>query len=192
MGNTMNEQNNEQIELVINAQRWKMAFFGLIILIAGVFIGAVLSPAVMPRPAAHLPGVESVNKGMIRRLQEDLNLSPEQTRQVSEICNKHIQALNDIRRQARPKIAEQMNELYSEVASVLDEDQQELWKQSMDRLTKRFSGRQRRNRRGRRGPGGPGGERGPGANGQFRHRNRPFDFWQEEPDHRSPRRDNDF
>ena len=111
-----------------------------------------------------------------------MRLSPEQTEKITLILNEHIIALGEIRKQARPKIAKQMNELYSDVLAVLDAEQQELWKQSIEGLKEQFSGRRHRggrgNREGRRGEG-------PGMEGGFSPEHRPFEFWEEEPERRS-------
>ena len=136
----MNNQYDEQIQLLLRSQRWKMAFFGLIILIAGLFIGAAVALLLMQRRhAQQLPGVEFINERTISHLQHELNLNPDQTEQIREICSKHLQALQEIREQARPQIANEMNELHTEVMAVLDEAQQKLWTQNIERLIDRFA-----------------------------------------------------
>lgn len=173
----MSRQYDDQIRLIKHLHRWRMAFFGLVILIAGILIGAGLTPLITGRRSSRiLPGVEFINEQTIRHLQRELKLRPEQTEEVAAICDKHLKALQEIREQARPKIASQMNQLYTDVRAVLDEQQQQLWKQSIRRLRDRFMA--------------PPHERpphGPGPEGHFPPPpHRPFDFWEEGSGHRPP------
>ena len=174
----MNDQYNEQMQLLLRSQRWKMAFFGLIILIAGLLIGAGSSLLIMGRPPSEQPpGVEFINERTISRLQHELNLTHEQTQQVKVIFDKHLQALHQIRQQARPQIAARMNQLHTEVMAILDEQQQELWTQNIQRLTERFIH--------------PTHRPGPRDDGPSRQRrrpppHRPFGFWQDDADNPPP------
>lgn len=178
----MNDQ-NEQIQLTVQAQRWKMAFLGLIILIAGIFIGSGLSSLFKyHRQKDQLSGVEFINERTMQHLQHELKLSPQQADKIKVICDKHLEALYEIREQARPRIAEQMNQLYADVRTILDEQQQELWSQSVQRLISRFAVPAHQ-----RGPQGrQPNRRRLGPNGHFPPPHRPFGFWEDESGHRPP------
>ncbi len=204
MGDTiMSDLTNEHIQMIQRAQRWKMAFFGIIILLAGVIIGAGSALILKPAPKDTAPSsIEFMNKRIIRNLQKDLNLKGDQAREVTAIVEKHLGKLHEIRQQARPKMAEIMDALHTEVLTVLDENQKEKWQQSIERLSDSFTkgGHGQRGRYGggkkmghggpgRRGGGqmapggggfggpggGPGSMRGPGGGRNRPHR--PFDSW---------------
>lgn len=172
----MTEQYDQQLLLLRRSHRWKLAFFGLVILIAGVVIGAGLTLMTVGRPQRHFPaGLEAVNEQMIRGLQHALELTDSQQAQVEAIITKHIEALRDVREQARPRIAKEMNLLYEEVRSILDERQRQIWDQQILQLQNRLW-----QPRGA-GPGeGPGPGRGPGPHGPGP-LHRPFRFWEEQP-----------
>ncbi|MBE0536099.1 MAG: periplasmic heavy metal sensor [Phycisphaerae bacterium] len=181
----MNEQTTDQLQLILRMHRWKTAFFGLVILLAGLIIGA--SAALMYRkpPERTLPqGIESVNDRTLAALQQELQLDPAQRERIRAIFAKHFKAIEDIRTEARPRIARHMNALYEEVFSVLDGPQRDKWRQSMDRLGEDLAGR--RQQRGPRGPGyGPGRGAGPGPGGRGPMR-RPFDYWEQQQEGRLP------
>jgi hypothetical protein len=173
MGGTMNQQNAEQLQLILRMHRWKTAFFGLVILLAGLIIGAS-SAVIFLKPFDPTPpkGIEFVNEYTMASLQHELQLSPPQREQIRAIFGRRFRAVDEIRREARPRIAGEMNALYEEVSSVLDGPQRDKWRDSMTRLGEDFAGPQR----GPRGPG-YGGGRGPGPNGRGPMR-RPFDYWE--------------
>jgi len=181
MGGTMTD--NEKI-LYRRAQQWKMAFFSLVILIAGILIGSgVTLIAVRERIPQPVMDIEAVNEHVLGRLQEQLNLNTDQREQIRDIFAKHIRALRQIRQQARPKVAQEMNDLHMEVMAILDEEQQQIWQQNINRLRNRFlSGRGPG-----RGPGGSGRGRrnGSGPHGPFPP-HRPFEFWEQGQDRLPP------
>ncbi|MHC4758870.1 MAG: hypothetical protein ACYTE8_09445 [Planctomycetota bacterium] len=173
----MIDTDNEKI-LLQRVQQWKMAFFSLIILIAGIAIGCGVTLILVHNKLSPPPmDIEMINEQVVGRLQHQLNLTDEQRQQFRDILTKHITALHEIRQQARPRVASQMNQLHTDVMAILDENQQQIWQQNINSLRDRFlSGK---------GPGrgfGPGGGRGPrdgsGPRGPMPHR-RPFDFWEQ-------------
>jgi hypothetical protein len=182
MGGTMTD--NEKI-LLQRIQQWKMAFFSLIliILIAGIAIGSGLTfifvhSRITPPPME----IEMINEQVVGRLQHQLNLTDTQRELFREILTKHINALHQIRQQARPQVAQEMNELHTEVMTILDENQQQIWQQNINRLRDRFL-------RGQ-GPGpgsgrGLGRRGGPGPRGPFPP-HKPFQFWEQRQDRFPP------
>lgn len=177
----MSESAPEQVVLVKQMHRWKMAFFGLATLLAGMVIGACLTLIVLRHFHRNADrGIELINQRVMEHLQQKLELSPEQAEQVKALFDKHMGALHEIREQAKPKIAHELNLLYEEVMAVLDAEQQEKWRDHVERLRDRFGppsepGQERRGRwcdKGRgRNPDSP-----PG----------PFHFWEKPHDAPSP------
>jgi len=136
-----------------------MAFFGLIILIAGIVIGGssmlIFAPNKLIQPP---PGPEFNSMRIIPPLRRNLGLAPEQAEKIKPILDKHMQKLSAIRTEARSEIAETLNQMNQEIAAILSDQQQQLWQREISRLQNDL--------RPRGGPGGP--RRGEGPGGRFR------------------------
>jgi len=149
--------NNPTISHINKAHTWRMAFFGLIILVAGVVIGGssmlIFAPKKLMKPP---PGPEFNSLRMIPPLREDLGLDPEQAEKIKPILDKHMQKLNTIRIEARSEIGETLKQMNEEIAAILTDEQKQIWQHELDRL-------QRELRPG----GGPRWGEGPGG-GRFR------------------------
>ncbi len=139
--------------------RWRMAFFGLVILLAGVVIGtcATLLWLCRTRTSPQGPSPELAAVSMVGRLQDYLHLSPEQTEKLEPILRNHLEQLYEIHIGARSKIEEQLRQMNTEISSILDEDQKHLWDEHLQGLQRRL----------RLGPAGP---PGPPRRGPYRHR----------------------
>ena len=183
--------NNPAVSHMNKAHNWRMAFFGLIILVAGVVIGGssmlIFAPEKLIQPP---PGPEFSSMRMIPPLSRELGLDPEQAEKIKPILDKHMQKLNTIRIEARSEIGETLKQMNEEIAAILSDEQKQLWHRELDRLQgelrpgggprwgegpggPRFRGGQQE--RFRRGPGpgpGPGPDPGPGP-GPFGPRRRP-------------------
>ena len=134
---------------------WRMAFFGLVILLAGIVIGAASTLIVCrqrfmrPPPPPELASIR-----MIRDLQRHLHLSPEQQEKIKPILKRHMQKLREIRMNARPQITKELKLLNEEISSLLDEHQKRLWQRHLRRLQGRLTHGPPRHRNGppRQGP----------------------------------------
>jgi hypothetical protein len=177
MGSAMNEPTTDQLQLILRMHRWKTAFFGLVILLAGLIIGASAAVIFFKPFAPSAPrDIEFVNAQTMAALQDNLQLDAAQRERIRAIFASHFAAIDGIRTEARPRIAGEMNALYDEVFSVLDGPQRERWRQIMDRLGEDFAGPHQQ--RGPRGPGYGGGRgAGPGRGPMCR----PFDYWEQGP-----------
>jgi len=152
MGDTMNQQefSDSSIVAMQKLHRWRMAFFGLVILLAGIVIGATLTLLLthrIDRPRIP-PPPEFAAEQMVGRLGRQLNLSDKQMEQLEPILRKHMQKLHDIRMEARPHITEQLRLMNEEISSVLNEDQRQLWQRHLQRLQADLRQRPRRRRAG--------------------------------------------
>lgn len=153
MGDVMNhaDGNDNPMVLLRGLHRWRMAFFGLVILLAGVTLGAA-GTLLLVRPAERQPpmDLEMATNAMLGRFRAELRLTREQARQIQQILRTRMQKLHEIRLQARPQIEEQLGAVKEEIGAVLTADQRDHWQGIVMRLEHEF-------RRGmRRGPGGPG------------------------------------
>lgn len=179
MGDVMKHADGNDIPMVLlrGLHRWRMAFFGLVILLAGVTLGAA-GALLLVRPAERQPpmDLEMATNAMLGRFRAELGLTREQAEQIQQILQTRMQKLREIRLQARPQIEEQLGAVKEEIGAVLTAEQRDRWQEIVTRLEREF-------RRGmRRGPGGPGpGFRGgrdrpgpPGAPGRRFNDRRPW------------------
>jgi hypothetical protein len=148
---------NPAIDYMQKLHRWRMAFFGVVILLAGIVIGGasmmILVPHKLIKPP---PGPEFDSIRMIPPLRRDLGLTPDQADKIKPIMDKHIGKLNQIRMDARTEIGETLKQMNEDIAAILTDEQKQRWQQGLDRLE------------GELYPGEwPGGGR-PGGGGRFR------------------------
>lgn len=160
----------------------KPILFSMLILISGIVIGAGLTLLITEIQNAQKklpPGPEYMSNRMVQRLIRELELSPEQQQQLKPIVSKHMRAIDEIRREARPRVSKEIKQMNDEILSLLNEPQKQLWLDRMQRMQDHFS--RMRSRRG------PGGERNSGR------RSRPDSIPDEQPgpprlrDERPPR-----
>jgi hypothetical protein len=175
MGDTMSETerpDNLGIDYVQKLHRWRMAFFGMVILLAGIVIGSasmmILVPQKLIKPP---PGPEFEGAMMIPPLRRDLDLTPEQTDKIKPIMDKYMGKLNQIRMTARTEVGETLKQMNKEIAVILTDEQKQIWQSGLERLERELHpGDWRRGegpgggrfRRGEPGPEGPDFRRGPG------------------------------
>jgi hypothetical protein len=141
MGDPVNPQGNldNPMVLLCRLHRWRMAFFGLIILLAGM-LGGAAATLLLQRYAGHRspPPVEFVVAQMLDRLTDRLHLMPEQVQQLRPILQKHVQKLRGIREEGRTAIIQELELLGHEVAQVLDKDQRQRWRELHEPLARPF------------------------------------------------------
>ncbi|MHC4643293.1 MAG: hypothetical protein ACYS32_16735 [Planctomycetota bacterium] len=119
---------NQTTHYIRRLHRWRMAFFGLVILLAGIVIGAASITILAPNRLMRPPGpAEDATREIIRRLRRELGLSPEQDEKIGPILQKHMQKLEEIRTNARTEITEQLQQMDEGVSAVLAEEQKRIW-----------------------------------------------------------------
>jgi len=145
------DTNDNPILLLRQAHRWRMAFFGLVILLAGITLG-VAGTLLCVGPAEGQPPMEPamVVNAIVGRFRGELGITREQDGQIRRILQTRMGKLHEIRVRARPEIEEQLQEMKEEIAAVLTDAQRSRWEGIMERLDEEF------HRGMRRGPGGPG------------------------------------
>lgn len=160
MGDAMSQIEKTEpmnIDTIRKLHRWRMAFFGVVILLAGIVIGGASMMILLPHKLmAPPPGPEFNSLRMLPSLRRDLGLTTEQSKRIAPILDKHMKKLDDIRIEARDEIAQTLKQMNEDISKVLTDRQERIWKRSLERL-------QRDLRPGRGGPGrrgeGPGGPR---------------------------------
>ncbi len=153
---------NINVNYMQKMHRWRMAFFGIVILLAGIVIGGASILILMPKkvigPSA---GPEFDSLRVIRPLRNNLGLTEEQAEKIKPILDGHMQKLQEIRESARSEIGQILEQMNTEISSVLTEEQKQKWTGEVERL-------QRQIRPGRRWGDGMGGQRRGGEQGGLR------------------------
>lgn len=154
----------------------KPVLFSLLILISGIIIGVGLTRITsryLKGPRKLPPGPEYMSERMVQRIIRELHLTPEQQQQISPIVTRHMKAIDDIRKEARPKVSQEVKSMNEEILAILDDSQQQLWQNQIQRMQRHFSrmkqyhGPDGKRRRGR--GSGPGfGPDEPGRQRRFR------------------------
>jgi hypothetical protein len=165
MGNAVNPSENAESPMVLlrRLHHWRMAFFGVVILLAGMLSGVAATLLIVRHlgPDRPPPPVRAVQM-MLARLSGPLHLTPEQRQQIEPILKSHLTRLGQIQDDGQKAIAEELRLLSQDMGGVLTEDQMRLW----DRLFLDLPSPIRHIPEGRgpglgRGPAPPGGWRGP-------------------------------
>jgi len=148
---------NPAINYMDRLHRWRMAFFGMVVLVAGVVIGGALMMILAPDKLMKPPrGPEFGSQRMIPHLRRDLRLSPEQEEKIKPILDSHMEKLHNIRIVARADIEEALAEMNKGISNILTDEQMRIWQRSLDRLERELH------------PGGPRRGGGPRGRGGFR------------------------
>ncbi len=147
---------------LLKVHRARMALFGLVILVAGVAIGAACAVIFIPRPKP-FPGPDPAFSGLMvaGRLERMLVLAPEQKEKIDQILKTTFEALHKIQEEAKPKIDAQIKQMNEQISAALTDDQRQKWQRELEDFQNRFHEGWRRGG-GRPGEEGPGRRRGPG------------------------------
>jgi Spy/CpxP family protein refolding chaperone len=175
MGDTMsNTEVTDKLTITYmrKLHRWRMAFFGVIILLAGIVIGGASMMILVPQRLIGPPsGPEFQGLRMIPMLERDLGLTPEQSKKIKPILTENMEKLREIRMNARSEIGQVLEQMQKQISAVLTERQRQLWQEQLNRLQREL---RPGGRRGNEMAGPPGGgmgmrpRRGNGRQGRFR------------------------
>ncbi len=130
MGSSMNPNESSESPTVLlrRLHHWRMAFFGMVILLAGMLSGAAVTLLIVRHigPKNRVAPVYAVQL-LLERLTGPLRLTAEQRQQVEPILKSHMTKLHQIQGDGEKAIAEELRLMTQEVAGVLTEDQMHLW-----------------------------------------------------------------
>lgn len=169
MGDPMSQSENQDSPTVLlrRLHQWRMAFFGLMILSAGLITGAAATVLVLHRPGPP-EGAAPPNQAYqvtLERIMPRLHLTPQQAEQAGPVLRRRMQRLEEIREQGRVQIARELQAMHEEISAVLSPQQQQLWWELMRGLPGPFPRGPGWHGQGPRGPFGP---RGGGPPGRLR------------------------
>ena len=139
-------------EKLITKPVLKPVLFSILTLVSGIIIGSGVTLMFKKKPVPPYP--ENISVRMIEHLIRELQLSPEQQELLSPIVKQHMKAMDDIRQEARPKIAEEIKQMNGEIMAILDDGQKQVWNDKIKRMQDNFS-RMRQRRRPERAPSDP-------------------------------------
>ncbi len=124
-----NESRESPTVLLRRLHHWRMAFFGMVILLAGMLSGAAVTLLMVGHlgHASPRPPLVPVITHMLGRLSGPLHLSAEQEKQIQPILQAHMARLIQIQEEGQKTIGEELRLLSQEMAGVLTEDQMRLW-----------------------------------------------------------------
>jgi hypothetical protein len=143
MGDVMDniEKNtNINIEHLKKIYFWRTAFFGVVILFAGIAIGGATMSILSDhkRDNAPPPPLDASNN-LMPRLRQALGLTQEQVNKIRPILESDIQKLLQVRDNARDDIYDTLEQMGKEINPILAERQKRVWQQELLRIQRDFS-----------------------------------------------------
>jgi hypothetical protein len=124
-----------------------------VLFVLGVGVGALAgSHRLRGRMEQRLQHPEVAVQEALGRMQDELDLSPEQAKELQTVLENHGERLKTLREEMRPKMDAEFDALRESVAALLDEEQKEIWQGRFKNLRGRWM----------RPPHGGGPGRGPG------------------------------
>ena len=108
-----------------NALKWKLAFAFLLVFVAGVTTGGLLSSLHVRRHFLGPPHSGSVGEMMREHLREELDLTPDQTEKISPIVEATSAKLETIRVETAQRVRNAMEESERQISPQLTPEQQQ-------------------------------------------------------------------
>jgi hypothetical protein len=129
--NTTEQNNNPNIEHIKKIYFWRTAFFGVVILVAGIVIGSASMSIFTTRRLAAPPSPRQEFNDLVIRLRRNLELSQGQTDKIRPLIDKHMQKLQELRENARIDIINTLQQMDKQVSSILNERQKRIWQREL-------------------------------------------------------------
>ena len=129
--NTAEQNNNPNIDHIRKIYFWRTAFFGLVILAAGIVIGGASMSILTTRRLAAQPSPRPAFNDLVIRLRRNLELSQGQTNKIRPIIDKYMQQLQELRENARIDIINTLEQMDTQVSFILNERQKIIWQREL-------------------------------------------------------------
>ncbi len=131
--------------LLSRLHRWRMAFFGLAILLAGAAIGAGAAMIWIgqktqatggggPLRPWQAGGRPDPGARLLPTLRQYLSLDDQQMQILAPLVKEHLASIEKLRLDVRPKVAEELRQMDREIVAVLRPDQKRIWDRRFRRL----------------------------------------------------------
>ncbi len=138
----MTEEHANPILLARRPRRpWLQAFLlTTVVFGSGLIVGVVLTSAVLWQhafnPFRQPPGFDV--ERLMKDLQYELLLSPDQSKQIREIVSSYNERLKKIRDDVQPRLRNELDLLKKRVEDILRPEQAERWNTRYDEMQRRF------------------------------------------------------
>ena len=107
---------------------------------SGLIVGMVLTSTVLWQrafnPFRQAPGFEV--ERLMNEMQDELLLSPDQSKQLNEVVSSHNERMKAIRDEVDPKIQNELESLKKKVEGILRPEQAKRWNERYDGMQRRF------------------------------------------------------
>lgn len=118
---------------------WKVILATLVIFCSGLAVGALLvkktqtvsPPHFSHRGPTNLPAWNLLQKELVRKMDRELNLSPEQRTQIEKLLKESQERTKEIRETIAPVMREEMKKVREQIRAELNPEQQEEFEKSM-------------------------------------------------------------
>jgi hypothetical protein len=112
---------------------------GLVILVCGMLIGAGGTLICVKRIILHaIHHPDEAPARITARMQKRLHLTEEQAQRVKAILTQRHRSIMAIRREAQPKVVQELDKAKQEVAAILPPDQARSWNLRFDELRQKW------------------------------------------------------
>jgi hypothetical protein len=114
---------------------WKRIVLALVIFGSGCIVGSGATVFIVHRrimESIHSP--ETVPPKVAAHLRRFLDLTDEQTEQVTAILEGRRLAIQSIRREFQPQIEQELDQVQAEIAAILNDEQRQRWQQHFTQM----------------------------------------------------------
>lgn len=119
--------------------KWQVIALGLAILLCGMLIGAGGTLICVKRIVLHaIHHPEEAPARIAARMQKKLHLTEKQAVRVRAVLAERHRAIMAIRRDAQPKVIQELEKAKRQVAAILTPDQARSWNRRFDELQHRW------------------------------------------------------
>ena len=143
----LEKNTNSNVDHIKKMFFWRTAFFGLIILVAGIAIGGASMSIFASRKITHKPEPREYNS-LLPRLAQILSLQQQQVNKIKPIIDENMQHLYEIREDARTEIADTLEKMNNEIYPLLSDIQKRRWSSELIRIQREIDPEPGRNQQG--------------------------------------------
>jgi Skp family chaperone for outer membrane proteins len=120
-------------------RRWPIVLMALVIFLAGMASGAAVTIVyAVNRLQYAIHHLEVAPARISATLARRLDLSNEQQQEIEQIIARRQTEITAIRHEFQPRIVQQLDSVYSEVAAVLDDAQRTKWSRLFEQFKERW------------------------------------------------------
>jgi Spy/CpxP family protein refolding chaperone len=122
----------------MNRTKFWLALFVAVVFSAGAAAGLLLQPMLLPPPPAAVDDARPSPRFLMRRLAEDLELTPEQQKQFEDAVNARRRRLDATREEVRVRFENDASGLVDDIQHILTPDQRRRFESFVARVRARY------------------------------------------------------